>query len=415
MRIAYLDVFFGISGDMTLGALVDAGVDPDALLGELAKLHIHDFEIRFEKVRVKGLGATRATVSRHHHHDHDHDHHSDGHAHGYHGDHHHGMRPSELIDVIEASHLGEDVKRRSVTVIERIAQVEARAHQVALDQVHFHELGGLDTIIDVVGAIVGLDLLEIEALYASPIPFSHGFVNTAHGRLAVPVPAVVGLTEGFPTRPLDVDGETVTPTGAAIATVLTAGVGPMPAMTLQATGYGAGHKDFPEGANLLRILVGESAETSLGGHGMQVLLEANIDDMNPELYEPAREAVLAAGAVDCWFTPILMKKNRPGVMFSALAPQETADAVTDMILTHTTSLGVRRLDASRTCLDRRWEQADTPYGRIRVKLGVRNGQVLTASPEFEDCRAAAEQAGVPVKAVYQAALLAYGGSASTIE
>ncbi len=405
MRVAYLDIFFGISGDMTLGALVDAGVDPEALRAELDKLHIHDWEVEFEKVRIKGLGATRATVSRHHH-----DHHHDEHGHGHHGDHHHGMRPGELIDIIEASHLNESVKQRSITVIERIAQVEAQAHQVSVDEVHFHELGGLDTIIDVVGAVVGFDLLGVEAVYASPIPLAHGFVNTAHGRLAVPVPAVVGLVEGFATRPLDVDGETVTPTGAAIATVLTAGVGAMPAMTLQATGYGAGHKDFAEGANLLRIIVGETAEAASAGDDTQALLEANIDDMNPEFYEPAREAVFAAGAVDCWFTPIVMKKNRPGVMFSALTPPEKAAAVTEAILTHTTSLGVRRLEATRTCLDRRWEQVETPYGPIKVKLGVRNGRVLTASPEFDECRAAAEAHGVPVKAVYQAALAAYGAS-----
>ncbi len=406
MRVAYLDIFFGISGDMTLGALVDAGVDPDALRAELDKLHIHDWEIAFEKVRVTGLGATRATVSRHHHHDH----HHDEHGHGHHGDHHHGMRPSELIDIIEASHLQESVKQRSITVIERIAQVEAQAHQVSVDDVHFHELGGLDTIIDVVGAVVGFDLLGVETVYSSPIPLAHGFVNTAHGRLAVPVPAVVGLVEGFPTGPLDVDGETVTPTGAAIATVLTAGVGAMPAMTLQATGYGAGHKDFPEGANLLRIMVGETEGAKSVGDDTQVLLETNIDDMNPELYEPAREAVFAAGAVDCWFTPILMKKNRPGVMLSALTPPENADPVTEAILTHTTSLGVRRLEAARTCLDRRWEQVETPYGLIKVKLGVRDGRVLTASPEFDECRAAAEAHGVPVKVVYQAALAAYGAS-----
>ena len=406
MRVAYLDIFFGISGDMTLGALVDAGVDPAALRAELDKLHIHDWEVEFEQVRVKGLGATRATVSRHHHHDH----HHDDHGHGHHGDHHHGMRPSELIDIIDASHLQESVKRRSSTVIERIAQVEAQAHQVSVDDVHFHELGGLDTIIDVVGAVVGFDLLGVEAIYSSPIPLAHGFVNTAHGQLAVPVPAVVGLVEGYPTRALDVDGETVTPTGAAIATVLTASVGTMPAMTLQATGYGAGHKDFPEGANLLRIMVGETEGAASTGDDKQVLLEANIDDMNPELYEPAREAVFAAGAVDCWFTPILMKKNRPGVMFSALTPPENADAVTEAILTHTTSLGVRRLEATRTCLDRRWEQVDTPYGPVKVKLGVRDGRVLTASPEFDECHAAAQAHGVPVKVVYQAALAAYGAS-----
>jgi uncharacterized protein (TIGR00299 family) protein len=412
MTIAYLDVFFGISGDMTLGALVDAGVDPDELTAELGKLHIHDWEISFEKVRVKGLGATRATVSRHHHHDH---HHGDAHGPGHHGDHHHGMRPSELIDIIEDSDLDDAVKQRSIDVIDRIAEVEAEAHQVSLDEVHFHELGGLDTVIDVVGAVTGFDLLGVDAVYSSPIPLAHGFVNTAHGRLAVPVPAVVGLVKGHATVPLDVDGETVTPTGAAIATVLTEGVGPMPPMTLLESGFGAGHKDFPEGANLLRIMVGETQDAATAGGDTQVLLEANIDDMNPELYEPAREAVFDAGAVDCWFTPIVMKKNRPGVQFSALAPPDRVESVEDAILTHTTTLGVRRIMAARTCLDRQWEHVDTPYGRIGIKLGLRGGRVLTASPEFDDCQSAADEFEIPVKMVYEAALAAYAQSDSTMQ
>jgi pyridinium-3,5-bisthiocarboxylic acid mononucleotide nickel chelatase len=400
MRIAYLDVFFGISGDMTLGALVDAGADPDELIAELGKLNVGGWELRFEQVMVQGLGATRASVTRphdlgHHHHHHDENHH-----------HEHGMTPSELVQIIRDSDLDEPVKIRSVAVIDRLAQVEARAHRVTVERVHFHELGGLDTVIDVVGAVAGLDLLRVERLYCSPIPVGRGFVNTAHGRLPVPVPAVVGLLEGLPTVPLQVNGETVTPTGAAIAAVLASDFGPMPAMTLVSSGFGAGQKEFSEGPNLLRIMVGDSTGES-GTRGCcvdeQVLLEANIDDMSPELCGPAQEAVFRAGAVDCWFEPIFMKKNRPAIKLSALAPPQSAEVVADAILHNTTSFGVRQSLVGRHYLEREMRQVQTAYGAVSVKVGMCDGQVLTVAPEFEDCRRLAEQHQVSVRQVYEAA------------
>ncbi len=395
MRIAYLDIFFGISGDMTLGALVDAGVDAEELIAELDKLKLEGWEINFEAVTEAGLGATRATVSA------PHEHHHHGHS--------HGMSPGQLIEVIERSSLSDSVKQRAVAVIQRIAEAEAEAHRVPLEEVHFHELGGLDTIIDVAGAIIGFDLLGVERIYASPIPLSHGFVDTAHGRLAVPVPAVVNLLQGVPTVPLDVSGETVTPTGAGIATVLSSGIGLMPAMTLLASGFGAGQKKFPEAANLLRILVGEAAEPRAGGKyesDTQILIEANIDDMNPELYEPAQQAVFAAGAVDCWLTPIFMKKNRPAVKLSALVAPGNAEAVADAIMANTTTFGVRRVDTRRDCLAREMRQVNTAYGTVGVKVGMVAGEVITASPEFADCRCLAAEHDVAVKTVYQAAVAA---------
>jgi len=395
MKIAYLDIFFGISGDMTLGALVDAGVDADELIAELKNLDIEGWEISFEKVKVSGLGATRATVSAAH------EHHRD--------DHRHGMSPGQLIEIIERASLNDSVKQRAVAVIERVAEAEAEAHRVPIEDVHFHELGGLDTIIDVAGAIIGFDLLGVERVYSSPIPVSHGFVNCAHGRLPVPVPAVVNLLKGVPTVPLDVAGETVTPTGAAIATVLSSGSGTMPAMTLLSSGFGAGHKEFPEAANLLRIIVGEAGEARASGRyeaDVQILIEANIDDMNPELYEAAQQAIFEAGAVDCWFTPIFMKKNRPAVKLSALAAPGNADAVADAIMTNTTTFGVRRLETRRDCLARETRQVDTAYGTVGVKVGMRAGEIITASPEFADCQRLAAEHGVAVKTVYQAAVAA---------
>ena len=409
MKIAYLDIFFGISGDMVLGALVDAGVDPAELTGELEKLNVHGWQVSFEKVRVRGLSATRATVSaaagsHGHHHDS-----AEGKAHS-----HHGRTPSELVAILDASELSERVKQTCTKLIERLAEAEAQAHGVSVEEVHFHELGGLDTIIDLAGAVIGFELLGVEEIRCSPIPISHGFVECAHGRLPVPVPAVVNLLHGAPTVPLDVAGETVTPTGAVIAMGLGSGFGAMPAMTLLSVGVGAGQKDFAEGANLVRIMLGDSApwegadDQAAGRHDrdIQILVEANIDDMNPELYEPAREAIFEAGAVDCWFTPILMKKGRPAVKLSALAPPDCADGVAEAVLEHTTSFGVRRTETGRWCLDREAREVDTAYGPVSVKLGLREGRIITASPEFGDCRRLADQQQVPVKAVYQAAVAA---------
>ena len=404
MKIAYLDVFFGISGDMVLGALVDAGVDPAELTAELEKLNVRGWEVSFEKVRVHGLSATRATVSaaagsHGHHHDS-----AEGKAHGE-----HGRTPGELVAILDASEFSAHVKQTCTQLIERLAEAEAAAHGVSVEEVHFHEVGGLDTIIDLAGAVIGFELLGVEELRCSPIPISHGFVECAHGRLPVPVPAVVNLLHGARTVPVDVDGETVTPTGAVIAVGLGSGFGAMPAMTLLSVGLGAGQKDFAEGANLLRIMVGEVADAQAAGRyddDTQILLEANIDDMNPELYEPAREAIFEAGAVDCWFTPILMKKGRPAVKLSALAPPDCADGVAEAVLEHTTSFGVRRTETGRWCLDREAREVDTAYGPVSVKLGLREGRIITASPEFGDCRRLADQQQVPVKVVYQAAVAA---------
>ncbi|MFP3903113.1 MAG: nickel pincer cofactor biosynthesis protein LarC [Armatimonadota bacterium] len=396
MTIAYLDVFFGISGDMTLSALVDAGVDPEDMRNELKRLHLDGWDLSFERIVEKGIGATRATVTAHEHSD---EHH--GHDHGHHS-HGHGMKPGELIEIIEASDLQASVKQRARAMIERVAEAEAAVHQKPVEEIHFHELGGLDTVIDVVGAVVGFDLLGVEKIHSSPIPLTHGFVDTAHGRLAVPVPAVVEILKGIPTRPLDVDGETVTPTGAAIAVTLAESFGPPPEMTLTASGFGAGHKEFSEGANLLRIMVGEAEKAPQTGD-TQILVEANIDDMNPELYEPVRQAIFEAGAVDCWFEPIYMKKNRPAVKLSALVLPAQKQAVAEAIVRNSTTFGVRMTTADRFCLEREIQQVQTPYGTVGMKIGRLDDAIVTVTPEFDDCMERAAEADVPVRLVYQAA------------
>lgn len=397
MTVTYLDIFFGISGDMTLAALVDAGVDPDDLRAELDRLNLHGWDLTFERITEKGIGATRATVSAHHHgHSHEHDH-----NHG----HEHGMKPGELTEIIDQSDLSQSVKERAKNIIGRVAQAEATVHRKPIDEIHFHELGGIDTVIDVVGAVIGFDLLGAEAIYASPIPLAHGFVDTAHGRLPVPVPAVVEVLKGTPTRPLDVEGETVTPTGAAIAVMLADEFGDPPPMVLRESGFGAGHRDFGDRANLLRILVGETNQDAADGD-MQVLIETNIDDMNPELYAPARAAIFEAGAVDCWFQPVLMKKNRPAVTLSALAPPEARDRVARAILKHTTTFGVRMNGTERLCLEREIQTVETEYGMVQVKVGSLQGEVLTVAPEFDDCLRLAEETTATARDVYEAAAAA---------
>ncbi len=423
MRIAYLDVFCGLSGDMFLGALVDAGADLAAIETALRGLPLHGWKLRAEEVRKSGLRGMKVHVEEEHHHHHhgdDHDHHG--------REHKHGMGADDVIAIIRAGNLRADLCDRAVAVVERIAAAEAQAHGVPREQVHFHELGGMDTVIDVCGAVIGLDLLGVEKLYCSPLPVSHGYVDTQHGRLPVPPPAVANLLQGVPTYPLDLEGETVTPTGAGLAVAL-AEVGERPAMTITATGLGAGTKDFPI-PNLVRLFVGETdgdervpaslrdapeshiaercGHAAEGKHAEMLLLETNLDDMSGEFFGYAMEKLFAAGAVDVWATPIFMKKNRPATMLSALVHEDRADAVAEAILMHTTSLGMRRQRVERDCLDREHVTVETPCGPIRVKLGKRDGKVLTAAPEYEDCAAAAEKAGVSLKAVYAAASAARG-------
>jgi uncharacterized protein (TIGR00299 family) protein len=288
-------------------------------------------------------------------------------------------------------------------VLRRLAEAEARVHGVAVEEVHFHELGGLDTLADILGALAGLEALGVERLYASPIPLAHGWVDTAHGRLPVPPPAVMELVRGFPTRPVDVEGETVTPTGVALATTLAAGIGEPPPMTAAAVAYGAGQKDFPGVPNLLRLILGEARESDLLSEEL-VLLETNLDDMNPELQPALLNALFAAGALDAWLTPIIMKKGRPALLITALAPPDRTEAVAEAVLRHSTSFGLRLSRCERRCLEREMRQVETPWGPVAVKVGFLGGRVITASPEYEDCARLAEQQGVPVRRIYAAAL-----------
>ncbi|MGD8237531.1 MAG: nickel pincer cofactor biosynthesis protein LarC [Armatimonadota bacterium] len=388
MDIAYIDCFCGISGDMTLGGLVDLGVDPEQLTGELRKVQLPEWELRVEKVVKRGISATQATV------DVPHDDSHEG----------RGRTMAQIAELIEESDLAGDVKETSLAVFGRLAEAEARIHDTTPENVHFHEVGAVDAIVDVVGAVVGFGLLGVERIHGSAVPLSHGVVSFSHGTYPVPAPATLEIIKGLPTRTLDVEGETVTPTGAAIHATLATDFGPMPSMRVEGIGYGAGAADFRDVPNVVRIVRGQAA-VGEGVHQDTVcIVEANIDDMNPELYDAAMDALFAAGAVDAWLTPIQMKKGRPGITLAALVHPKGLEDVTRALFEHTTTFGVRIGEMSRRCLEREHVEVETRYGRIRVKVARHRGRIATAAPEYQDCRTAAEANGVPLKQVYEEAL-----------
>ncbi len=396
MQIGYLDISVGISGDMTLGALVDAGVELTELRKQLRGLPVTDWEISAEKVLKAGIQATKVTVTTMAS-----DRATDHHAHHQHASY------AELRNVIAGADLPPDVVNSSLQVLDSVAQAEANVHGVSLEEVHFHELAGIDTLIDIVGSVIGLRMLGVEKLYCSALPVSHGFVDTAHGRLPVPPPAVTELFKGYPTVPVDINEETVTPTGAALAVTLCEEIGRFPPMVVEQIGYGAGSKDLPGRPNVLRLWVGRSADDDESLIIDEVVtVEANIDDMNPELHPYVVTQVFAAGALDVWLTPIQMKKGRPAVKISALATPADAEAVAGTLLRESTTFGVRLTRSRRRCLNRETVTVTTRFGELRVNVGYLGGQVVTVAPEYEDCLNAAQSQDVPVKAVYSAALAA---------
>jgi uncharacterized protein (TIGR00299 family) protein len=382
MRIAYFDCFAGASGDMILGALLDAGVEPKVWQGELNKLNLSGYELKIDRVQKQGIAATAVRVLV--------------------GGGSQERHLAEIEELIGTSQLPAEVKETSVEVFRRLAEAEARVHGTTPDRVHFHEVGGVDAIIDIVGSVVGLWLLGIEELYASPLPLGHGFVDCAHGRLPLPAPATVELLQGVPVLSRDVEGELVTPTGAAILTTLAKGFGPFPPMTVEGIGYGAGQRDFPF-PNLLRLLVGATSPTLDARMETLTVLEANIDDLNPEFYGHLMERLFTAGALDVYLTPVHMKKNRPGVVLSVTCPPAQAETLAALIFAETTTIGLRRQEVQRWALARERVEVETPYGTVGVKVARLSGKVMTASPEYEDCRRLALESGVPLKEVYAAA------------
>ena len=387
MKIAYFDCFAGISGDMILGALIDAGLDVDQLREALRGLRLSEYELKVSRVKKGAVEATDVHVSV--------------------GDEVAERRLDDIESIITQSELPEDVKQDSVAVFRRLIAVEAAIHGANPDEVHLHEVGATDAIVDVVGSLLGLNLLETEKVYASDLRLGHGFVQCSHGLLPVPAPATLELLKGVPVTQVDVDGELVTPTGAAILTHVAEGFGPCPQMTLQSIGYGAGKREF-EFPNLLRVLVGT---TDLGAPRLSetiTLLEANLDDMNPEFYDHVMQILFDAGALDVFLQPFQGKKNRPGVLLSVLCHPQAAQELSSIIFAQTTTLGIRQNTLERLCLERETVKVDTRYGQVRIKVAKLGGRIMNLSPEYEDCHRFALETGKPLKEVYEAARAAAG-------
>jgi hypothetical protein len=370
---------------MLLGGLVDAGLDADALRAEFAKLGLEGVELEFEKTLRSSISGTNLTVKVAHDHSH--------------------RSLSKIEQIISSSSLRDSVKERSIRIFRRLGEVEAAIHNVSVEKVHFHEVGAWDSIADIVGACIGFDLLGIEKIYCSALNLGSGTVKAAHGVMPVPAPATAALVAGVPTYSEGPEAELTTPTGAAIVTTLAEGFGPMPAMRISASGYGAGDKDFKGRANLLRVLVGE---TTAAAEATEVyVIEANVDDMSPQVAGYVRERLLDSGALDATFTPVFMKKDRPGFTVSVLAKAEDRERLGELLFDETTTLGVRMYRAERRVLERRWETVETPYGAVRIKIGSENGRDRNFAPEYEDCRQLALERKVPLKDVIQQANHAY--------
>ncbi len=387
VKTAHFDCFSGASGDMILGALIDAGLDPDDLKSLFSRIPVEGYAFAAEKVNTKGFAATRVTISldasqkqphRHLHH---------------------------ITEIIENADLPQSVRNRAKSVFTRLATAEAAVHGSTIEKVHFHEVGAVDAILDIVGACYGLDRLGIGQLTCSPLATGCGTVQCEHGLMPVPAPATANLIRGVPVVGTDVEAELLTPTGAAILTEFAQGYGSLPAMTVDTIGIGAGQRDLPR-PNILRLFTGTSADHARP-HASVTILEANIDDTTPEILGYTIERLLKEGALDAYCLPIHMKKSRPAHLLAVIAEPDSVARLENVIFAETTTLGIRRHDAERSCVTREIQAVQTPYGDIRMKIGIRHNEVITAAPEFEDCRVAAEKHGVPLQVVMTAAGDAY--------
>jgi pyridinium-3,5-bisthiocarboxylic acid mononucleotide nickel chelatase len=397
-RLVYFDCASGASGDMLLGALVDLGLPIESLREELAKLPLDGYSLEARRVHRAGLHATKVDVivggDQGGVHDHGHDH-AHEHIHGT----ARGLR--QILGLLEGSRLAPEVKDKAAGLFQRLAEAEATVHGTKPEEVHFHEVGAVDSIVDVVGGVVGLHWLRADRFAASALNAGTGTVTMSHGTYPVPPPATAQLVKGVPTYGAG-DGERLTPTGALLVTGHATSYGPLPLLRPEHVGHGAGSRDTPDRPNVLRLIVGEEDAAT----DRVLVLEAEIDDMSPQLFGPLIDGLLAVGARDAYFTPVQMKKGRPGVLVSVVAEASQRRAVEDLLFRETTTLGVRWQEWNRTVLEREHVQVATPYGAVSVKIGRRGEQVMNVQPEFEDCQKAATAHGVPVKEVWAAALAA---------
>lgn len=386
MRVLYFDCIAGISGDMALGALIDAGADLDLIRKGLSGLAVEPFDLEVEQVESGGLRATKvhvrapdATVIRTY---------------------------ANIRSLLDLAEMPLDAKAMAQRIFRRLAEAEAMVHRRELEQVAFHEVGAVDSIVDIVGTALALASLGVDHVFASAVPTGLGMVKTEHGSMPIPAPAVVELLRGAPMYSRNVSVELVTPTGAAILASLVEGFGELPRIRVEQVGYGAGtaRLDFP---NVLRVLVGEedreAAPVAESPPGTEVILETNVDDLNPELYTYVLERLFAAGAQDAWLTPIIMKKGRPAVTVSVLASPQREEAIRQVLFREAGTLGVRTFAVDKRALEREWIEVATRHGLVRVKIGVLDGAAITVAPEFEDCARVAREAGVAARDVYEEA------------
>ncbi|MDR3764215.1 MAG: nickel pincer cofactor biosynthesis protein LarC [Acidobacteriota bacterium] len=423
MRIGYLDCFSGLSGDMFLGAAVSAGVPLEKLASVAESLGL-GAHLEAKAVERAGISATHMVVTVHGHseepldepehthehphgehshgeHEHSHEHSHAGHTHPHEHAHVHRGLP-EIRQIIAAAPISDEAKAFALRAFGFLAEAEGKIHNRPLDEIHFHEVGSEDAIVDIVCAAVAAEALGVDRWYASALNVGSGTVRCAHGTLPVPAPATAELLKGAPIYSAGPQKELLTPTGAAVLRALGAEFAPMPAAQLTATGYGAGGRDFPGHANVLRLMLGETASAS--ATDSVVVMEANLDDLSPQIVGYAQQKLMEAGALDAFVTPVQMKKGRPGMLLTVLAAPSDEMKLARILFTETTTLGIRRRLEQRHILERRFENVTTPWGAARVKLGLFAGEVVNAAPEFEDCRHLAEASGVPLKQVMQEAM-----------
>ena len=385
MTLAYFDCFSGISGDMTLGALVDAGMSIDTLRSELARLDLPGYTLTAEKVLRSGIAATKVHVvidqkdlhSRH---------------------------LSDILGIISSSSLSAAIKRKSSLIFNRLADAEAKVHGTTPDRIHFHEVGAVDSIVDIVGAVIGLEHLNITQVATSAVNVGSGTVQSSHGLLPIPAPATAEMLLSIPMYESSTRFELTTPTGAAIISTLGSSFGALPRMRVDRIAYGAGDQDFTDRPNVLRLMIGEPDVPY--AEDTAILIETNIDDLNPQIYDQVIEQLMRQGALDAYLTPIIMKKGRPAILLSVLCDRSSADKMLDALFRETTSIGVRIQEVSRRKLDREVREVSTKYGTIRVKISGHNKETMTVTPEYEDCKRLALSSNTPLRAVIEEAVRA---------
>jgi uncharacterized protein (TIGR00299 family) protein len=441
MRIAYLDCFSGISGDMFLGALIDAGV-PLKIFEQTVEALAIGAKLDLSRVNRSGISATKVDVlvngekdqpridrrasdshehSHGHHEEHSHSHsHKHEHEHGHEHQHSHdrsqGRGLTEIRQIISNAALNNSAKKTAIAIFEKLGEAEAKIHNVPIEKIHFHEVGALDALVDITCAAVGAEALQVDEFVCSSLNVGGGTVTCAHGTFPVPAPATVELLTGAPVYSSGLQAELVTPTGAAIVRTLVSRFASFPAMKVEKSGYGAGTCDFEGHPNVLRITIGEEVAHINAGEGARAtyvssetisVLEANLDDLNPQVFGYVMDRLLEAGALDVFGTPVQMKKNRPGTLLTVLAKNEDADKLEQIIFAETTTLGVRRREEKRHVLARKWQTVVTRFGEVRIKIASMNGTVSSYAPEYEDCRRIAAEQRVPLKMVMQEAVQEY--------